>query len=417
MKLKGLALGCAVAFGFGLCVPAFAQDDPEPETTTTQAAPDDDGGFWSRFALYVEVLYGQAEGDAFSASTATSETQTSVNAIALDEVDHTQFSIGWQLPEDKGRFRLMMTGWNESEYSFSGSGRRAVVSQGNPVGNPGQTLSEAPVEWWRVRIDDGVFTSTSATPTWDPATDDANGDGFISEDEIRYIPNGFGTTRNVTDSLDTQAQTWDLLFERGFGGRRYSGIWSAGLRYFDYEGNTPVAAWLRTNFVNVPGQHGGYQGFTDGATLRLINFTQDTTAIGPTGSVEFDVNFFRQRLVLFAKVMAAFVVQDSETDSGLFFSLVDTASGALLPAEARVQEDRDKDVWHTAAEGGLRLRLVEGLHLTLSYYLYQYADALLMPTTFSIPNNQLQIDQGVEALFATRDLEFDGWRGGFSFQF
>ncbi len=42
---------------------------------------------------------------------------------------------------------------------------------------------------------------------------------------------------------------------------------------------------------------------------------------------------------------------------------------------------------------------------------------MLAPTRFGIPETQAQAIQGTSALYRTRDIRVDGWRGGFSFQF
>jgi len=209
----------------------------------------------------------------------------------------------------------------------------------------------------------------------------------------------------------------DLLYERGWGKRVINANWGAGLRYFTYEGNYPMAVWLRSSSGTIDGEI--YAGYTNGLSMPLITMSQETTGIGPTGYGEIHFNFLRDRIQLFALARASFVLMDYETDSGEFISLVfdGTGSGQFIPAAARLQNSFEKDSWHTGLELGSRIRLAEGLQLSLSYHLSSYQDAVLLPNELSIPDTSGQINFGTSATYNTRDFKLDGWRAGFSFQY
>ena len=358
MKSKGWVRVGSLVVALALLTPVAAQ---EPSEESADAAGDKPG-FWSRFALFIETMVGSASADDISANIETTDVQISRNSIEFEELDHARLEIGWTLPEGKGAFSVVFTGFKETDYVFTGQGLRSAVA--DPTGFPFPSTRQAPelVKWWDIQIQNGQLASQSQQPTWIPACApgmttgcDVNNDGFVDLDEIEFLPSGFGTTRDVTDTLENQTQTVDVLFLRDFGGRRYSARWGVGVRYFTYEGNMPVAAWLRTNFGSSSGTHGGYQGYTDGAALRLINFSQETTAVGPSGLGEFHLNWLRERVVTYFLVRAAFVIQDAETGSDVFFTFVENSTtGNLVPVEARLFQERDKDVWHSGGEAGVR---------------------------------------------------------------
>jgi hypothetical protein len=418
MRLNKNVATAIVIGALGLVVPAAAQEQQQPEEEQPQApepAPpaEQKRGLWGRFALYVETMAGSASSDDIVTSIKTSELHGSVASLRLDEIDNARVSIGWKLPEGRGDFRLVWNAFKETSYEYDASGRNVRVFTGiDSLGLVQTTEAPAPVEWWSQEIRDGALQTRAKVPTWMEEEDDANNDGILALEEIRFDSSPLGTTRSVVDTLENQFQTVDFMYQRDFGGRRINASWGGGARYFVYEGNVPASAWLVTFGLGDPDL-----GFTDGANLRLLSFSQDSTGFGPVGMAELRLNFADRRVVVYWQVDAAFMAQDSESDSGNFYALIDFGSLALVPEPARLVEERSKDVWHTGAETGVRVRLVSGLHLQLAYHFHAYADAVLMPTTLAVPASQIEAGQGVSALYATRDLRVDGWRGGFSFQF
>jgi hypothetical protein len=278
-----------------------------------------------------------------------------------------------------------------------------------------------------VSIDNGALVAEKNPPRWDPLLDDANGDGAVSRDEVRqggptdpfYVLN----TRQVAPDLGNTAQHVDLVYGRQWGGRRFSGRWWGGLRYYNYEGNVIGGAWLNTA---LPGN-----GYTDGSTLRAINFYQEASGGGPTVAAEVDFNFFNKLMTIYAGAQAAFVLLELETDTGEFFTLVDPSnplSGTDVsnPVEAQLTESRTKSTWQNNAELGLRFTLKSGLEFEVAYHIQGYLDTILMPSRIQIPetanqaqdcSNDADTPACTTAIYQTQDLVLDGWRVGVGFQF
>jgi hypothetical protein len=250
--------------------------------------------------------------------------------------------------------------------------------------------------------------------------EDTNMDGLINSDEISYYDPASGDpppedfleyTLGFTDDLQNQTNHIDLLYGREWGGRRYSGRWWAGMRYFTYEGNLVGTAWLQSG--GDPGL-----GFSDGLAIRMFNFRQETTGIGPTGSMEARFNFFEGLLQAYLKGEAAFIVSDLSADSGPFFSLaVDPVDlDKVFLVDGRLDLSKDKSAWHTGAEVGVRIKLANGLRFDLSYHIRGYLDSVLYPDGVSIPRFG-STNSPKETGKPTQDLVFDGGRFGIGFQF
>jgi hypothetical protein len=146
--------------------------------------------------------------------------------------------------------------------------------------------------------------------------------------------------------------------------------------------------------------------------------SQDTKGYGVTGSLEAQYHFLRNRVVLYAQGRTAYIYQTLRADTGEFYTLVqDKTSGAIYPAPARLQQNRNKTSWQVTAEAGVRIRVVEGLQFEAGAGQTSYQDSLLIPTTILIPKTYEESAQGTSALYTTRDLLYDGWHAGFSYQF
>lgn len=407
MKFRVAVILAGLLWASGHCLPPAQANQEQTQPAGSASESEQKKDFGSKYPFYLEVMGGSGSSEAFSTSVDTTAVLQANNFVTFEEQDNARFVLGWTLPGEKGAFRLVFNGFKETDWSFASSGRRFTIA-GTAIQAP------EPVEWWSIQVENGVLVSQAQQPTWDPGLDDDNGNGFPDIEEIRPVPLDIGTTRDVVGNLQNQTQTLEFLFQQDWGGRMVDARWGAGIRYFVYEGNLPVAAWLRTQF-----QAGaGTQGFTEGAALRLVNYSQDTSGFGPTGYAELRFNFFRERLRLYLQANAAFVLQDMETDSGTFIVHVrNITTDTVFPAESRLTESRSKDVWQTGAEAGVRIGLVPGLKLRLAYFLVSYQDAILLPRFMQIPETLEQVDQGVTALYATKNFEFDGWRVGFSFQF
>jgi len=400
----------ASIFATALCAwmvvagPAFAQDDPAPADEEKKV------GFWGdRFALYVEAATGATSLGDLTPSLDTGLGTYSLNRLSFDDFKTARFTVGWTLPYDRGSFEVVADGYREDGFRLDAVGKLATLEN-----NPSLTLVE-PFDWWFVSVADGQIRSEQFPPTWSEGVDDANGNGTPDRDELVYdsVP-AIANSSPAPESLHNTWQTYDVLYRRGFGGTRYGGRWSAGVRSFTYKGNLLVPAWVGTA-VPVPGA-----GYTEGTALFPLTFSQDTTGVGPTASLGFVARFFRERVRLYAEGRLAFVISTAETDTGEFFTVLSGQppnQDTLTTAPARLTKTIEKDVWHVTAEVGVEWTVAPGLSLRAEYYKAGYQDAIIVPTTLRIPTQYLQIPTGSGALFNTTDIRFDGWRAGLRFAF
>jgi hypothetical protein len=240
---------------------------------------------------------------------------------------------------------------------------------------------------------------------------DANGDSVFDPSEVVTGATDLSFSSATTDTLKNVTQTWDLLYQREWGGRRFRGAWSAGVRAFLYEGTIPMAAWLGLDAA-LPGTQ-----FTDGTVIRLVPLAQESKGWGPTGSGEAQYNFARGRVVVYLQARAAFLLQDMEVDSGTFVTYADDPSVGTILAPARLTQSLDKSVWQLTGELGGRIRVLPGTHLLLSYAYRSYMDAMLLPVEIQIPRSDAQADNGTIGLFKSHDIKIASYHAGLSFQF
>jgi hypothetical protein len=324
-------------------------------------------------------------------------------------------AVGWKLPADKGDFRLSFNGLKETAYEFSSTGYHNFVAE--PGGSRQCFAPAGPclVRWWQLEIDDGDAVIQHFTPTWSMAND-LNGNQEADVNEVQISGADDEYERLFHDSLQNQVQTIDGVFGREFGKRRFSSRWWGGLRYFQYKGNIPAAAWLLRSVAG--------QGFTDIASLMPLNLAHESSGFGPTGSWEVDFNFFERRVQLFARGQIALIFSSIDSDTGDFLTYVFREPGTkfpgtsiLLVAPARLSASRDKTTWQNVAELGGRYALGNGLKFELNWSRAGYLDALLTPLSMTIPETELQVDQGASAVYKTRDIIVDAWRAVVGFQF
>jgi hypothetical protein len=356
--------------------------------------------------MYLEVAYGSGSSDTVEVSVVSGVTSSTYGEFSLDDLTGGRITVGWTLPENRGRFALTMNGFAENSYLLEATGDTSeVVSLG---GSPTETAPK--FRWWTTRVEDGKLTSIRNPPLWQD--DPQSPDGIIDRDEVFYEDPDLVRSKSVPESLQNRAQTYDLYYQRDFGGRRYSGRWTAGARYFLYEGTVPASAWLLAG-----GTING-SGYSDGFAVPLLLSHQESTGWGPSGSAEFQTSFFRKRLVLYLQANAAFILEDLSMDSGSFFSLVrDQSSGELISAPAHLQEDRSQSVWHLGGEAGVRGRVAQGFDIYASWSITAYTDAILYPHDLLIPDLPRRIPLGTSALYKTRDLVYDQVMLGLAFQF
>lgn len=384
-----------------VAAPAWAQDE--------SAGDDEVGFFGDRFALFVEAATGATSLDDLNTTIDTGLGFRSINTLSFDDFTTARFTAGWKLPFDRGSLAVVFEGYREDGYRLDAVGRTARLANG------AETAEN--FDWWFVTVQDGTLESAQFPPSWNVATDDTNGNGLPDREELVYSSTpATSAVQPAAESLDNTWQTIDLLYRRDFGGARYGGRWSGGLRYFAYEGNTLAPAWIGKDITGF--------GYTEGAAFSPLAFPQTTEGFGPVGSAGFVTRFFRERLELFVEGRVAFVLSTLETDSGDFLTTVaspDPSNPAnpafIVTAPARVTRDYDKDVWQVGAAVGFRWTLAAGLSLMAEYSAHGYQDAIIVATDLTIPERLTQVDRGSGALFDTTDLRFDGWKVGLGFQF
>ncbi|MDX1389157.1 MAG: hypothetical protein R3344_08205 [Acidobacteriota bacterium] len=392
------------------------QQQPPPSTdddSTQQQPPSPTATYQEpkkKNHLYVEFAVGQVEGRDIDTGIETSSVENSKGTLTLDENAAGRAVIGWELRNDKGWFLGRFEGYDEQGYIYQGTGNQARVA--TVPGQPVAPLASSALTWYTVTASNGEFTATKSSPIWDATVDDTNGDGVPDPDEVNQDFNNpdYVITNPAPDSLQNRLQTFDVLYQRGFGGRRYHGMWSGGLRYFVYEGNIVATAWLNADFAGL--------GFTDGGFLRAMSFSQKTSGWGPTGDLELLIDIVRDRFIFYGLGRTAFVLQDLEADSGEFVTLVrEPVNQVFIPVSTTLTTTRSKSSWHFGIEMGFRVRLVDRLFLNLSYQWMGYQDVILMPTSIIIPDNVNNAAQGTSGVWSTQDYRVTGWYAGLSFQF
>ncbi len=407
--IVGAALVLCLTTGIGAQEeppPAEGESPPPAEETSEARESWFKRTFGDTFALYVEFAASSSEFEDLDLSVVTSEDLRSQNRFTIDDAFGGLGSIGWRLPNDRGRYLVTFEGFKEEGFDFEGLGYFRFIPL-NPNANPTQ-----PLLWWTVRMNDsGRLESSRTPPVWSTATD-TNGNGRADLDEVTYGGSDLTFSTGTPRNFRNQTQTWDLYYHREWGGRRVRGAWTVGGRYFLYEGTTPVAAWLGDGGTSAGSQ------YTDGAVVRLLPLSQDTTGWGPRGSAEVQYHFARGRMAVFARATAALLFQSMSVDSGNFSTFVrDPATGETLFAPARLSLELDKTVWHLIGEAGTRIRIVPGGFLVVSYSYRGYLDMILSPNQISIPATVAQINQGTIGLYTSRDLRIRSFSAGFSYQF
>jgi len=380
--------------------PAAASEEPGSEESKSKTP----------FGLYVEAATGTATAQEIDASISTLSTHIAYSYLNLEDQAYARAALGWRLPYGKGDFRLRFDGFKEDGFRFTSTGVQSALDQTLDVANS----ITGNLDWWAIDVEDGDVHSVRTPPVWDPLTDDANANGTVEPEEVRYPNVDMDFTSGIASDLQNRAQAIDLMYGRMFGSGRVTARWWAGLRYFVYEGNIVSAAWLQTTPTG--------EGFTENALLPLMNFYNESTGIGPTGAMEVDLNFFDDRLSLYLQGQFAFMMMDLSVDSGPFATLVlyqPQGSNAryVIPIDAHLTATRNKSTWQDAIEGGVRVKMRNGLQLELAYYVNGFLDVIILPAEISIPENREEAAQGSSALYRTQDYVLDGWRAGIAFQF
>jgi hypothetical protein len=425
-------VGLIVVIGFLVLAPFFgapiqAQEPPTDEPAAapeTAAEPQEDAAAdeeekESYFGLYVAIAGGAATIDDINSSiiTRTIKDETST-AFKLEDQLYARASVGWKL-QKKGDFRLDYKGYKEDTYAVESQGLSASILE-----NQSGTL---PVVWWDLTVENGQLNA-QRTPRWwtlafdKPGADGGPGNSKPDPDEVQYTdcsdPSSpfFEQCRTVTQSvpenLNNRLQTFDVLYGQEFGKRRVSSRWWAGFRYMKYTGQIMAPAWLMSETFEAG------VGFSDGTFLKSLLLSQETEGFGPTGSWEIDANFFDHRLQIYGKAQVAFLLSTIEVNSGPFVTMTEETGGtSILLADANLSESREKSVWNTAFEVGLRYTFFRSLTVEVGYHRAGFLDAIILPSQIIVPEKEQTIPNGTSALYGTQDYRVEGWHAGLGFQF
>ncbi len=374
------------------------------DSSTAAQEPPPEKGF--RFSAYVEAGGGNMTLTPLDASIDTTSFDISEGLFSADSNMFGRAAIGWQLnPMERGRFLLVYNGYDEDDYSYESQGLQFRAMGASD-------LVTGPVVWWTVNAGPSGTQSVRTVPSWS-FVNDTNQNGLPDPDEVQYLEDP--SDQLVIDSpaptnLQNRLQTFDLIYQREFGGRKTRAAWTAGFRYYTYDGNIPAGAWLNADVGGV--------GYTDGGTLRLLTFNQQSSGGGPTFSLELQERFWRDRFQVYGNLHAALVNATLKVDSGEFFTLVrDTSSGLFVPVPASLERSTTKTTWQPGVEIGVRFQAVEGLFFYASWNLNSYHDVMMTPTAIIIPEGSGQAPQGVDGVYNSQDLEYEGGAFGVTYQF
>jgi hypothetical protein len=397
-----------------------AEESAVPEEPAALAEPPDEeqagkNGKKMPFGLWVGVAYGSGEIDDIEADIYADNLNFADSVLKIDDALYGRAAIGWKLPHGKGDFRLIFQGVKEEEYEFSSVGNTNRTPEGISLG---ATTPYLP--WWFVTVDDGDLHSVRLVPMWDSNSDEmyGNGDGVADWGPCTAQPDGIRrcgeifydtnspdreVTGTLNDDLQNRINTYDIIYGREFGGRRYSSRWWGGLRYFEYDGQVLGGAWLKLG-GSAAGEH-----FTDGSWLRLLRITQEASGFGPIGSWEADFNFYDRGLQLFIRGEAAFTFNSLEMDSGPFFHVLNEQEGSTL--NDRMAKSQDKSSWQNKLEIGSRVNLKNGLQFEVAYSIAGYLDVILLPDLLlvDVSNENTQT--------FTQDILYESVHFGASYQF
>ncbi|MBD3867883.1 MAG: hypothetical protein IFK94_07155 [Acidobacteria bacterium] len=394
-----------------LCMLAGSAQFLLAQAPAEEAGSDEDKGQSAarRFALFLEAGGGAMSMDNLEANIRNNGTFNSTSLISFSDFTYGQATIGWQLPHDKGRFEATYNGHREDTYSMTATGQWASLTSDSDIGSAALPL----VPWWTMEISNGTLHSEMFLPTWFADVNDTDGDSEVDPNEIIYSGSPVVVIDNPAQTdMQNSVQTYDVQYRRWFGGRRYGGTWSAGMRYLEYGGNVPATFWISND--------NNQFGWTSGGFQNPLIFTQETTGVGPTASLGFEIKYFRDRLQLFGEARLSFLFQSMQTDSGGFFTLLQDPGGggsSLLSIPAEVSSEFDKDVWNVSAEAGVRVQLLSGLFFEVAYTTNAYHDVVLLPTQLTIPDVLARIGQPVGGVFRSQDLVYEGVKSTLSFQF
>ncbi|HEX4824671.1 MAG TPA: hypothetical protein VFV19_10170 [Candidatus Polarisedimenticolaceae bacterium] len=400
---------CVVALGVAFS-PAAAED-PAPKKTeaTPPAEPpkQKEPFFGDHFALYLEVRGGPATIHDLENPVSSGPDASTSSKVQLNGSQAGLFTVGWTLPRGRGQYLFTYNGLHDGSYDLHATGYERAFPGG------GSTVLPSQLPWWHLDIDSGHSHVTQIPPFWDPSHD-TNGNGLPDTNEFTYPTTTVDLSTTVPKDLNNRLSTYDLYYRRDWGGLRFHGAWTAGIRYLDYQGAVPCPAWVIGSKQVV-----GF-GFTDTVATKMLLMGESTKGWGPLGSGEAQFNFFRQRLSLYIQGQAALLQENLNVDSGPFTYFAFQSIGGVtvaVPGYGVLQQSVGKTAWNTMVEAGARIKVLDGFHVIIDWNTTGYLDTVLLPDKLSVPANAAQVSLGAVATYVSRDIVRSTINVGLSFQF
>ena len=362
------------------------------------------------FPLFISVSAGSADADDIDSSIRSTSVSHTTSILSIEGQSYGRAELGWKFQNDRGMAKVIWNGYNEEDFSMRGSGNQTLIDL-VASGEVTQPTVVGGARWWTFDINDGVMTSVLNGPIWN-AGQDANGDGAAQPDEITYDPmNAVTLTSATPTNLQNRLQTVDLVYGREFGTRRFGSHWFAGIRYYTLEGSIPATAWV------LGGDAIAGVGFTDGAAINLLTFFNETTGIGPTASMSWDIKFFDEKFKIFFRGQSTLAFTRVDVESAPFVTFVVDVNNFLEPVDGQLSSRRNKSTWSNELDLGIAFEFDNGIGLELAYGVTGMLDAYLLPTEIRIPVTEIESGQGTSAVYNTQDYVLTTIRAGLSFQF
>lgn len=362
------------------------------------------------FPLFVSVSIGSADADDIDSSIRSTSVSHTTSILSIEGQSYGRAVLGWKFRNDRGSVQVIWNGYNEDDYTLRGTGSQSFIDLA-ASGGATQPVVVGGARWWTFDVSNGVMTSVRNGPIWNLGQD-ANGDLSAQLDEITYDPlNAITLTSAAPTNLQNRLQTVDLVYGREFGTRRFGSRWFAGIRYYALDGTVPATAWVLGGDV-VAGV-----GFTDGAAINLLTMFNETTGIGPTASMSWDIKFFDEKFKIFFRGQSTLAFTRVDVESAPFVTFIIDTNNFLEPIDGQLTARRNKSTWSNELDFGLSYQFENGIGLEVAYGITGMLDAYLLPTDIRIPVTEIEASQGTSAVYNTQDYVLTTIRAGLSFQF
>jgi hypothetical protein len=164
-----------------------------------------------RFALFLEAGGGALAVDDIKASIRNNSTFSSSTIISFSDFTYGYATIGWKLPNDKGRFEATYHGHREDSYSMNAQGLYGILPPESDIGFDALPL----IPWWTMEVGNGTLHSEMFVPFWSADVNDTNSDGSVDLDEIVYPDTPAVVVDNPAHTdMQNSLQTYDVAYRR-----------------------------------------------------------------------------------------------------------------------------------------------------------------------------------------------------------